>query len=281
MIKVFFENQHKELKRLISENPTLEDLVFQGKTLSWHASSLGLQKLLESVNKKDFDPIALNHGIKRYLIDNYKKDLIWDYPKINKDISYSDPFISDLNENFKEIKSEVMNIISLLKKFPDSDDLTNETGQWNFIPFYEKDGTPIKTTLDNCPTISNLLDKQEINTDLGFVFVSSLDSYSSIAAHTGSTALRKRYHFPIEVPEIGQSKIRIGSEWISWEPGKAFSFYDAVEHEVVHKSDKNRIILIVDVWPECLPKELICVLKKNKSIFRYATESQKLFAIND
>ena len=280
-IKSFFENQHKELKKLVSENPTLEDLIFQGKTLRWHTSSLGLQKLLESVDKKDLDPIALNHNIKRYRIDNFKQNLIWDYSKIKKRISYNDKFINDLNESYQEIKSEVMNIISFLQKFPDSDDLTNETGQWNFIPFYKKDGTAIKNILDKCPTIAGLFDKQDINKDLGFVFVSSLTSNSSIAAHTGSTALRKRYHFPIKVPEIGQSKIRIGSDWITWEPGKAFSFYDAVEHEVVHNSEGNRILLVIDVWPECLPKELVKILKQNKSVFRYATESQTLFAIND
>lgn len=281
MNKLFFEKQHKELQQLVSENPILEDLIFQGKKLSWHTSSLGLQKLLESVIKKDLDPIALNHGIKRYRIDNYKQDLIWDYSKIKKRISYSDKFIKDLNEKFKEIKSEVMNIISFLQKFPDSDDLTNETGQWNFIPFYKKDGTPNKNILNNCPVIADLFDKQELNTDLGFVFVSSLTSNSSIAAHTGSTALRKRYHFPIKVPVIGESKIRIGSEWITWEPGKAFSFYDAVEHEVVHNSDGDRILLIIDVWPESLPKELVRVLKQNKNVFTYATESKTLSAIND
>ena len=279
--QTYFYKQHKELKVLVEKNQLLQDVLYQGKPLSWHASDFGLQKLLEAVEQGILDPIALNHGIKRYRIDKYNSDLIWDYANIRKSVSYDDAFIIELSENFAKIKCEVIQVLDQVKKFPDSDDLTNQSGQWNFIPFYERDGKPVSMLLDRCPTIARLLENQDINTDLGFVFVSSLTAHSSIAAHTGSTSFRKRYHFPIIVPEVGKSKIRVGSDWIAWEPGKAFSFYDAVEHEVIHDASGDRVLLIVDVWPEYMSSELIRILKSNKWIFGYATENQASVAIND
>lgn len=276
-----FEKQHQNLVKMVKNYPFLGDVIFQGKPLSWHASKTGLNKLLEAVENEWLDPIALNHSIRRYCIDKYASDLVWDYPGIDKGISFDDSFIRDLNINFLKIKSEVLNIIDSLKEFPDSDDLTNKNGQWNYIPFFEKDGTPVDNVLNQCPNVTSLISKQNINTDLGFVFVSALTSRSTISAHCGSTALRKRYHLPIQVPVVGESKIRIGTEWVSWIPGQPFSFYDAVEHEVVHNSDGDRILLIVDVWPEALPTELTKFLSENKDILRYATDNRDSVALND
>lgn len=277
----FFEQQHCRLVEAVNNNRHLGDLIFQGQSLNWHASTIGFEKLLEAVHNNWLDPIALNHSIKRYCINNYKHDLIWDYPNLNRSISFDDAFINDLNSNFELIKSEIFNIIELAKKFPDSDTLTNSTGQWNFIPFFEKDGTSNSSVLKKCPTILSLIKNQKINTELGFVFVSVLEKRSSIAAHSGSTALRKRYHLPIVVPEAGKSKIRIGSRWIEWEPGRAFSFYDAENHEVMHDADSERILLIVDVWPEELPDELVYYLKENTDILKYATDGRQEVALND
>lgn len=281
MKKKFFKKQHEQLNHLITSHPEIKHLIFQSKPLEWHATDEGLSKLIEAVDNEWLDPIALNHNIKRYRINNYSSDLIWDYPEIDKKINFDDYFIRELNSSCKNITEEVKQVFDFLKKFPDSDDLTNASGQWNFIPFYEKDGSAITEILDKCPVIKNLLAKQNINTDLGFVFVSSLTSKSRITAHTGSTALRKRYHLPLIVPKAGQSKIRIGDEWINWTVGKAFSFYDAVEHEVIHGSHGDRILLIVDVWPETLPLELVKTLKLNKQVFQYATESATSVALND
>ena len=277
----YFKAQHKELAFLIKKHAVLGDLIFQGEPLKWHASEEGLNKLLEAVNNSWLDPIALNHSIKRYRIKNYASDLVWDYPGIDMGITFDDPLISELSKNFLDIKEEILNIIDLVRKFPDSDDLTNKMGSWNYIPFFDKNGTPVKTTITRCPKISSLLTCQNVNTELGFTFVSVLAGNSTIAAHKGSTALRKRYHLPIEVPSAGESKIRIGSEWVTWHAGKAFSFYDALEHEVIHNSEKQRILFIIDVWSDALPEELIKVIKHNKNILGYATENKGSVAIND
>ena len=93
--------------------------------------------------------------------------------------------------------------------------------------------------------------------------------------------LRKRYHFPIQVPVSGNSKIRIGSDWIYFSEGQAFSFFDSVEHEVEHNSDGNRVLLIIDVWPESVPEKVIEAIKLNKNILKYGTEGASSIAIND
>ena len=88
-----------------------------------------MRKLLEAVENKWLDPIALDHSIRRYCINNFSLNLVWDYPGIDKSISLDDQFIRELNGNFSEVTSEVMEIVNLMKIFPDSDAFTNEKGQ--------------------------------------------------------------------------------------------------------------------------------------------------------
>ena len=66
----FFEAQHRRLSQALNDNSHLEQLIFQGKPLSWYASGAGLSKLLEAVDKNWLDPIAFNHSIRRYCSNN-------------------------------------------------------------------------------------------------------------------------------------------------------------------------------------------------------------------
>ena len=74
--KKFFLDKHQQLKNFIKTIPELGEVIFQGKPLEYHSSDKGLDELLEAYNNNDFDPIALNHGIKRLRIGSYNSDLI-------------------------------------------------------------------------------------------------------------------------------------------------------------------------------------------------------------
>ena len=78
------------------------------------------------------------------------------------------------------------------------------------------------------------------------VFFSVLKAGSHIPAHTGVTNVRSVVHLPLIVP--GDCEFRVGGEMRSWLKGQAFAFDDTIEHEAWNRSDRDRVVLIIDVW---------------------------------
>lgn len=78
------------------------------------------------------------------------------------------------------------------------------------------------------------------------VFFSILKPGSHIPPHTGVTNVRGVVHLPLIVPE--GCEFRVGGETRRWVQGRAFAFDDTIEHEAWNRSDRNRAVLIIDVW---------------------------------
>jgi len=264
-------NQHSYLNDAIKKEPILASLLYQGKPLGEHATPQGLQQLFLAYQKNAYDPIALNHGINRLLIDGFSEERVWHHPDIIERLCFNDKVIRELEASFNLIENEVLNLIENLQKFPDSDALTSENGLWSYFPFYEKNSTPISHAHESCPTISRLVRNLDLNTIMGFTFISGLSKKAKIDAHCGSTSLRKRYHLGVKIPDGQKCKIRVGEDWIYWKKGKAFSFHDSIEHEVINDSDKLRLLLIIDVWSDGLPDSIKKYLIENQSILKYGT----------
>ena len=51
-----------------------------------------------------------------------------------------------------------------------------------------------------------------------------------------------------QVPHRDVTLIKIANVTHHWTTGKALVFDDSFEHEVTNDSDKERVVLIVDVW---------------------------------
>ena len=78
------------------------------------------------------------------------------------------------------------------------------------------------------------------------IFFSVLKAGSHIPAHTGVTNVRSVVHLPLIVPS--DCEFRVGGETRSWVQGQAFAFDDTIEHEAWNRSDRDRVVLIIDVW---------------------------------
>ncbi len=91
------------------------------------------------------------------------------------------------------------------------------------------------------------------------VFFSILKAGSHIPAHTGVTNVRGVVHLPLIIPEGCQ--FRVGGETRNWVQGQAFAFDDTIEHEAWNRTDRDRAVLIIDVWNPYLSdheREMIC-----------------------
>jgi aspartyl/asparaginyl beta-hydroxylase (cupin superfamily) len=93
------------------------------------------------------------------------------------------------------------------------------------------------------------------------VFFSILKAGSHIPAHTGVTNVRSVVHLPLIVPQ--GCEFRVGGEARGWIEGRAFAFDDTIEHEAWNRGDRDRAVLIIDVWNPYLSdheRAMICRL---------------------
>jgi len=101
------------------------------------------------------------------------------------------------------------------------------------------------------------------------VFFSILKAGSHIPAHTGVTNVRSVVHLPLIIPD--GCEFRVGGETRSWVKGEAFVFDDTIEHEAWNRSDRDRAVLIIDVWNPYLSeheREMICRLYETADVER-------------
>ena len=84
-----------------------------------------------------------------------------------------------------------------------------------------------------------------------------------VTPHCGTTNTRLPCHLGLVVPE--RCRIRVGSEICEWQEGKCLVFDDSFEHEVWHDGDRDRVVLILDVWHTDLsPAETWAVYELSK-----------------
>lgn len=124
----------------------------------------------------------------------------------------------------------------------------NRSMRWNAF-FLWKDGAKIDENCARCPKTAALLDGVKMADIAGFAptaFFSVLEPGASIPPHTGVTNTRLICHLPLIVPE--GCGFRVGNVTREWRPGEAWIFDDTIEHAAWNKSDRIRIILILDVW---------------------------------
>ena len=123
----------------------------------------------------NFDKVASNHGIKRRVRRlGYNDALIWSANHAIKNISFQDAIIGKLEENFPVISKEVLKVINKRKKFPDSDELTNKTGLWSWLSFFNSDGSDNTLLQKFCPKTTAIIKTLGPNLKFGFCFISIL-----------------------------------------------------------------------------------------------------------
>lgn len=106
---------------------------------------------------------------------------------------------------------------------------------------------------DQLPTLRSILDRYRAH--LGLAFVSILPPHTSIPPHTGvlSTVLRYHYGLVIPMPEEKHGPkglnmaLNINEHMIRWQNRKAFIFDDTYVHCAFNHTDKQRIILFLDI----------------------------------
>ena len=119
---------------------------------------------------------------------------------------------------------------------------------WSALHLW-RDGERIEEACARFPRTAALVERMPLARIPGrapAVFFSVLKAGAHIPPHTGVTNTRTIIHLPLIVPD--QCEFRVGGETRAWREGEAFAFDDTIEHEAWNRSDRDRAVLIFDVW---------------------------------
>lgn len=254
-----------KLRKLIKGTGIANQLYWYDQKLKNVLGWKGIPKFIRfALATRKSDEIAENYNINRLYSGAAINDgistsgaTVWNYTRLkNPPIIEGDEICQTLENNAAQIIQEYKNNIDNIVTHPDNNSLAKD-GTWSGIFLYGVGGKKASLYEGFFKETYKVLDQLPISKNFGFALISKLSPGVRILPHCGSSNLRFRYHLGLDVPEPDKVKIRVGSEWKHWKEGKAYGFDDSFEHEVVHNGQKDRVVLIVDVWNPSLSEEEI------------------------
>lgn len=152
------------------------------------------------------------------------------------------PWTRVLEESADAIRAELLAIRPA--PHPEAGGLLS-SGSWRQYALY-RHGERVDEHCASCPTTARIVDAIPGADSAGLVYFSVLGPHTHVVAHAGPTNLRIRCHLPLVVPD--GCTLRVGSTRRAWREGKCLVFDDSFVHEADNPTDRERIVLIVDVW---------------------------------
>ena len=156
-------------------------------------------------------------------------------------------FTKKLEDKWALVLAEFNNLKSRTFPYPETD---LYLGEWDVLPFVFF-GEIFVDNCKKCPHTWDLLGEIPGLTTASF---SILGPSTEIVPHTGFTKKVIRCHLALEVPH--GCAIIVGDVPKRWEEGKCLVFDDTTEHYAYNKSEKDRVVLIIDVDREKYEKSL-------------------------
>lgn len=135
------------------------------------------------------------------------------------------------------------------------DSVLRDSRDWSAL-FLCENGVEFDDVIARCPQTWAAVQKAPLPriASSPTVMFSLLRAGARIAAHTGTHNTRLVCHLPLIVPR--DCGFRVGNETRPWEEGKVLVFDDSIEHEAWNGSDRDRVVLIFDIWrPELTEQE--------------------------
>lgn len=164
------------------------------------------------------------------------------------------PFIARLESGHQDIREELLsNLRERRHLFTEEAENLHVGGDWTELRLKSSGLGFLKHSQYFPKTMKHIEESGQEFTSIKF---SAIQPGTHIRTHTGPTNERLRVH--LTLIHNGGARIRVGTEWHTWEEGKAIIFDDSWEHEVIHTGDSIRAVLILDIWhPELAPSQRI------------------------
>jgi aspartyl/asparaginyl beta-hydroxylase (cupin superfamily) len=166
-----------------------------------------------------------------------------------------------------EIRSELVNVMSVTSRFtpylesdgehlsPRGTYLVNNDDWGAFYLWHY--GELVAEAAELCPKAIAALEaapQPYISGQSPIALFSKLRPRTRIPAHHGMINTRLICHLPLIIPE-DCGVLRVGSEQRAWIEGEMLIFDDSIEHEAWNDSDRERFVLLFEIWRPELSEE--------------------------
>lgn len=159
------------------------------------------------------------------------------------------PFIAKLEDGVSDIREELdRNYRERRHLFTVEQENLHVGGDWTELRL-KSSGYGFMKETEYFPKTMQVI--RECGQDFTSIKFSAIQPGTHIRTHTGPSNERLRIHLTLH--HSGGARIRVGTEWRTWEEGKAIIFDDSWEHEVIHNGEDMRVVLIMDIWHPELP----------------------------
>ncbi|MFZ3352300.1 MAG: aspartyl/asparaginyl beta-hydroxylase domain-containing protein [Xanthobacteraceae bacterium] len=148
------------------------------------------------------------------------------------------PFVTALTQNWRVVRSE-FEALAPQNMIPWPERFLYDQG-WDVYGLHAF-GSKLTANCERCPGTTRLVEAIPGMTTAGF---SILQPGTHIRPHVGYTSAVLRCHLGLVTPP--GCTMRVGAEVRTWDEGQCLIFDDTVEHEVWHKGDAARAILLID-----------------------------------
>jgi aspartyl/asparaginyl beta-hydroxylase (cupin superfamily) len=177
------------------------------------------------------------------------------------------PWLDDIEAATADIRAELQALVAEQDRFspylqsdPDAvnfNDTSNlDNADWGACYLYSE-GEPVADNAQRCPATMAALARAPLPHVPGstpHALFSRLAGQTRIPPHHGLINTRLICHLPLVVPpDCGG--LRVGSQVQRWQEGEAYVFDDSMEHEAWNDSDRDRIVLLFDIWRPELDEE--------------------------
>ncbi|WP_224242173.1 aspartyl/asparaginyl beta-hydroxylase domain-containing protein [Hyalangium gracile] len=158
-------------------------------------------------------------------------------------------WVPRLEQSFSMVREELESALRVGRGFEEFYDRTDfEKQGWKEFYFYRA-GSGTKIRIDfpenqaRCPKTTQLIQQLPV---AGEAMFASLAPKGYIRPHCSEFNAKLTCHLGLIVPP--DCAIRVADEVRTWEEGKCLLFDDTYEHEVWNRSERLRVILLLDVW---------------------------------
>lgn len=258
--KLFFYDYYFDVEKVKSvKNKMYDNLLWYNKSMKFWCSFDGLYHLLYYINSSEI-PFDNKYGVQRYYNDDNSRlqtdktksnAYLWNYlPLVEKSKANwsNDVLIQNEKEFLKKYSDEILNMynkhIDKMKLHPEnSTSLSN--GEWSRIRIYDNKGWNKDL---NDEIVKKIESTFRLAYNYGMIFFSKTSPNTKINGHYGSSNLRIRIHYGIEVPDKENTIMSVSEEKLFWENKTTIAFDDSFYHSSENNSKYDRVILIIDIF---------------------------------
>jgi aspartyl/asparaginyl beta-hydroxylase (cupin superfamily) len=146
----------------------------------------------------------------------------------------------------------------------------DRVGNWDVFFLYDR-GRRHESNCLSCPRTTDIVEShRSVRSLSGLVYFSRMSAGTKVMPHRGPTNMRLRCHLGIDIPE--HCGLKVDGVNRTWNAGKCIVFDDSIVHEAWNAGDRDRLVLIVDVWHPDLSDEEVLLLE---GLERYAAAQAK------